>query len=347
MTRIVKFLPFLLLLSIFDVLGQQDPHFSHYMFNNLYTNPGYTGIEGVSRATLIHRSQWLGYQTTNSADQGKGAPTTQMLSAEHPLKLFSSPVVNSGAGFYFTNDGLGPVRNISFMGNFSYHLKLAQTGGTFGFGLKLGIYSQKIDGSILREAESGDDVIDGLRSASGGQTKPDMGLGVWYNTARYYAGISLNHINKSTFDFKQDVINSDLSRHMYITGGYNIFLNSILITPSAIIQTDFAETNFNYGAVASMNKYKYWLGFTLRQSVVDNAVEKGGKQINTDDIVILAGLSLLPKNELRIGYAFDIVTSGAAAKNNTSHEIMVSYVLPFNDGPGQPPIRTPRYRHEN
>lgn len=330
-----------------SAFAQQDAHFSHFMFNNLYTNPGYTGIEGVSRATLIHRSQWLGYRTTNPNDQGKGAPTTQLLSAEHPLKILSSPVINSGAGFTFTNDGLGPVRNISFMGNFSYHMKLQQTGGTIGFGVKLGVYSQKIDGGILREAEDGDVVVDGLRAASRGQTKPDFGLGVWYNTKRYFGGISLNHVNKSTFDFKQSTISSDLSRHMYITGGYNIFLNSILITPSAIIQTDFAETNFNYGAIASINKYKYWAGITLRQSFVNNEVEKGGKQINTDDIVILAGISLLPKNELRIGYSFDLVTSGAAVKNFTSHEIMVSYVLPFNDGLGQPPLRSPRYRHEN
>jgi len=347
MRRIICTVPLFMFFCVSSLFAQQDAHFSHFMFNNMYTNAGYTGIEGVSRATLIHRSQWLGYQTTNSNDQGKGAPTTQLLSAEHPLKLFSSTVINSGAGFTFTNDGLGPVRNISFMGNFSYHMKLAQTGGTFGFGVKLGVYSQKIDGSILREAEDGDNVVDGLRSSSKGQTKPDMGLGVWYNTKRYYGGVSLNHVNKSTFDFKQDVINSDLSRHMYVTGGYNIFLNSILITPSAIIQTDFAETNFNYGAVASMNKYKYWVGITLRQSFVNNEIEKGGKQLNNDDVVILAGISLLPKNELRIGYAFDIVTSGAAAKNATSHEIMVSYVLPFSDGPGQPPLRSPRYRHEN
>lgn len=330
-----------------SLFAQQDPHFSHFMFNNLYTNPGYTGMEGVSRATLIHRSQWLGYQTTNSQDQGRGAPTTQMLSAEHPLKIFSSPVANSGVGFVFTNDGLGPVRNITFSGNFSYHLKIQQTGGTVGFGAKLGVYSQRIDGSLLREAEDGDPVVDGLRSASSGQTKPDLGLGVWYNTKRYYGGVSLSHVNKSTFDFKQDDVTSRLSRHMYITGGYNIFLNSILITPSAIIQTDFAETNFNYGAIASINKYKYWAGITLRQSFVDNAVEEGGKQINTDDVVILAGISLLPKNELRIGYSFDLVTSGASAKKQTSHEIMVSYILPFNDGPGQPPLRSPRYRHEN
>ena len=347
MRKIICTVSLLLFFCVSGLFAQQDAHFSHYMFNNLYTNAGYTGIEGVSRATLIHRSQWLGYQTTNSNDQGKGAPTTQMLSAEHPLKLFSSSVINSGAGFTFTNDGLGPVRNTSFMGNFSYHLKVQRTGGTIGFGVKLGVYSQKIDGSILREAEDGDDVVDGLRASSKGQTKPDMGLGIWYNTKRYYGGVSLNHVNKSTFDFNDGNINSDLSRHMYITGGYNIFLNSILITPSAIIQTDFAETNFNYGAVASMNKYKYWAGVTFRQSFVNNEVEEGGKQINTDAIVILAGISLMPKNELRIGYAFDIVTSGAAAKNNTSHEIMLSYVLPFSDGPGQPPLRSPRYRHEN
>ena len=49
----------------FVSVGQQDPHFSHFMFNSVYYNPGYTAIEGLSRATLLHRSQWLGYQSTN------------------------------------------------------------------------------------------------------------------------------------------------------------------------------------------------------------------------------------------------------------------------------------------
>lgn len=324
--------------------GQQDPQFSQYMFNNLYNNPGYSGIEGVSRATLMHRTQWLGY---DGADPG-GAPQTQILSISHPLKIMSSPVVNSGVGLYLINDKLGPLRNINIKGSYSYHYKL-RNAGVIGFGLRAGFYSQGIDGAILREAEESDVVVDQLKT-SPTQMKPDVGLGVWYQTKKYYGGVSLSHMTAAGFNFgasSQD-INSQLARHMYITGGYHIMLGTKLrITPSAIIQTDFVETNYNYGVLADLYQYKYWAGFTIRQSVTGSSDGQPTRQIATDDLVFMGGISLLPDKSLRVGYAFDLVSSGPRAKNNTSHEIMLSYILPISVNDNPPPLRTPRYRHEN
>ena len=55
--------------------AQQDALFTQYMFNNLYMTPAFAGVDGVTRFTAIHRSQWLGYQS--SFGDG-GAPTTQL-----------------------------------------------------------------------------------------------------------------------------------------------------------------------------------------------------------------------------------------------------------------------------
>lgn len=325
--------------------AQQDAQFSHYMFNNMYTNPGYSGVEGLTRATLLHRSQWLGYQGT---DEG-GAPTTQLLSLSHPLKILGSPTTNSGVGFGLTHDLLGPWRIINLQGSYAYHIKL-QNGGVLGAGLGLGFLSQSIDGSVLRASEDDDVIIDGIGSSVATQFKPDISIGVHYQTRKYSAGLSLRHVGKSEFDFNvnPDSIASKLARHLYLTGSYNLFLSqNLLVVPSVVVQSDLAETSFNYGAVASLNNYKYWGGITLRQSISSQEAGSASRKLSNDDIVLLIGMSFLSDNELRVGYSFDLVTRGAAAKNPTSHEIMLSYVIPVNPEDKFTPIRTPRYRKEN
>lgn len=329
------------------VYSQQDPHFSHYAFNDIYNNPGASGIEGVSRATLLHRSQWAGYQTQGVGDAST-APQTQVLTLSHPLKIMASPVVNSGVGLMLVNDKLGPLKNITAKLSYSYHYKLRNS-ATLGLGARAGIYSQRIDGSLLREAEVGDVVVDQLRT-SPSQIRPDVGLGAWYNSRKYYVGLSMNHVIGSQFNFgaNKNDLNSRVVQHLYITGGYHIMLGTKLrITPSSIIQSDFVETNYVYGFVTDLNRYKYWLGFNIRQSITGKSENNSARQIATDDFVFMAGISLLQDKSLRIGYSFDLVTSGARAKDYTSHEFMISYVLPLNLDKTPPPLRTPRYRHEN
>ena len=108
--------------------------------------------------------------------------------------------------------------------------------------------------------------------------------------------------------------------------------------------------------IASINDYNYWGGITFRNSITNRTMPNKGKRLLMDDVVLIVGMGFLKrKNDvsgkvskpLRVGYAFDLVTSGAAAKNPTSHEIFLSYVLPIKVKRNPPPLRTPRYRHEN
>lgn len=327
--------------------AQQDPQFSHFMFNSLYYNPAYSGMEGVSRATLTHRSQWLGYQSTNPADGG-GAPVTQALNVTYPLKIMSSNTFNSGAGLSVVNDQLGPLRNFELKGSFAYNIKL-KTSGVLGAGLAVGFWSQSIDGSLFRPADDDDVIVDGLGGAKNSQLKPDLSLGLWYKTKKYEGGLSVRHAagGKYTYGVDSDSISSKLVQHLYLTGKYNIYTGTdILISPTAIVYTDFSELTINYGALVSYKAMKYWGGLTLRQSTAKKAGDSK-TTLNNNDIVFLIGASFLKQKELQVGYSLDVVTGGAKAKSGTSHELMVSYVLPIGKDNERPPLRSPRYRHDN
>src|SRR5688500_9151887 len=100
--------------GMISALAQQDPQFTQYMFNNLYLTPAYAGVDGLTQVTVIHRAQWLGYQ---SSFRDGGAPTTSMIS-------FNSPVykLKSGFGAYITQDRLGPQTNNEIQAMYAYHL---------------------------------------------------------------------------------------------------------------------------------------------------------------------------------------------------------------------------------
>jgi len=66
MSKRVFFACLLLLGIALHSNGQQDPQFTQYMFNTIYYNPGFSGVEGVTKITALHRSQWIGYSSTFS-----------------------------------------------------------------------------------------------------------------------------------------------------------------------------------------------------------------------------------------------------------------------------------------
>ena len=306
-----------LLVAVKPVLGQQDPHFSQYMFNDLYNNPGYSGVMGVTNLSVLFRSQWTGY--TGTFDEG-GAPTSFIAS-------FNTPIfrVRSGAGFYFVNDKIGPQNNIQFMGSYAYHLGVGN--GKLSFGIRAGIFGQSIDFTQYRPVNIDDPL---LLNGKESQYRPDMGVGIYYKAENYYGGISLNHILNTQFDFGSDSLKNALENNLIINGGYRYELNyDIILTPSVLVKTDFVSYSFDISVLGTYRE-KFWGGLSYRQS---------------EAVVALLGVNLLKDKSLKLGYSFDYVIQAQKAKQATSHELLLSYNMPAVTGGGKKIIRTPRFRH--
>jgi type IX secretion system PorP/SprF family membrane protein len=314
----VKKVYFLLLLStIFNVcLGQQDPSFTHYMFNTMYYNPGFAGAEGVTKFTALHRSQWAGYEP--SFGDG-GAPTSQIISMTSPLNK-----LRSGIGAYIVNDRLGALNNLEAQVSYAYHLALKDT--KLSFGLRAGMYAQTIDFDKYRAIDPDDPK---LKTGRDSQVKPDLGAGVFMHREKYYVGVSFNHLIKSTFDFGVSQRGA-LEPHMYITGGYYYQVNfDLRLQFSTFIRSDFNKTSFDVGGLAYY-KDKMWGGLSFRQS---------------EAAIVMLGYSLLKDGALKVGYGMDVIVKDREAKQPLSHEILLTYELPVNPTIGKKIVRTPRYRH--
>jgi type IX secretion system PorP/SprF family membrane protein len=312
-----KYFLILLLAIPAKLFGQQDPQFTHYMFNTLYYNPAYAGVEGVTKLTAIHRSQWLGYQPTLG---GGGSPSTQMVSFSTPVYKF-----RSGFGAYVINDRLGPQNNMEAQASYAYHLPVRD--GKLSFGLKAGLYSQTVNFNLYRPIDPNDPVL--KSSGRESQVRPDISAGAFLQREKYYVGLSFNHLIKSSFDFGLSQRNS-LKAHGYLTAGYFYDINfDLRLQFSTLIKSDFTKSSFDLGGIVYY-KDTMWGGLSFRQS---------------EAAILMLGYSLLKDKSLKFGYGLDYVIKDQNAKQPTSHEFLLTYDLPVNPASGKKVVRTPRYRH--
>ena len=154
MNRILVLL--LALLSVVRVSAQQDPQFSQNMFNKLANNPGFAGSRGVIATSVLHRSQWMGFE---------GAPSTQNFSIDAAI-----PFLNGGVGLNIVKDNIAQFSNLGLQASYAYRTELGV--GQLGLGMSVGMYQSGLDGSELNPAVTGDIAIP-MSSVSG--SKLDLG----------------------------------------------------------------------------------------------------------------------------------------------------------------------------
>lgn len=292
-----------LIMAVYPVLSQQDPLSSQYMFNTLTFNPGYAGTSGMICATAFNRQQWAGFE---------GAPSTTVFNISTPVKPFKIP---SGVGLLVESDNIGFDKDINISASYSYHLDLGL--GVLGIGINAGMLNKtlnpewNIPAGDAHTPPSGDPLIPENKES---YVAFDAGLGVYYKTEKYYAGLSVTHINQPKIKFSKGL--PYISRHYYFTGGYNISLPnpSLELLPSVFAFSDGKALQFNLTSLIRYNK-KVWGGVSYRYG---------------DAIIGIVGFELF--NGIRLGYSYDFTMSDMKTNSSGSHEFMVNYCFDLNLG---------------
>ena len=318
------------LLLFGKAVAQQQPQFSQYGFNGLNLNPAYAGVKGYGEITGIGRIQYFGFNST--FDTG-GSPTTASLTASLPI-----PALAGGLGLGIYRDRIAELYTTNVQLSYSRHVKLGE--GTLGLGVQ-GLLNNIYQGKY-RPVDENDVAV----PREGSDAKFDAGVGVWYEAPKYYAGLSVNNLLRSTYRFKSEVVASGKTaqylteNHAYLTGGYNIDLTpNVVLTPTALVKLvlpgkfgdsgklNLRNASYEVGARATFND-RFWGGLGYRSG---------------DAFTALGGISFAQDNALRLGLAYDIIAFGQEAKATSSFEIMLSYRLPKPSINIRPAIRTPRY----
>lgn len=287
--------------------AQQLPQFTQYMYNTISINPAYAGSREALSIVGLHRSQWVGF---------KGGPITQTLSIHTPLRND-----RIGLGLSFIQDDLGP-ENFSYLyGDFSYSIPTGRN-GKLAFGLKAGFTQYSLDSDFLNDPKvSEDDYFKGYRN----RWAPNMGVGLYYSTNRFYAGLSTPRILKTDKN-KTDGYEALERLSYYLTLGCVIDLSkSIKFKPAGLIKvTNGAPASYDLTANFLFNE-KFWLGGSYR--INENTAAFGG----------LVDFQI--SRQLRIGYAYEKPISDIAAYTSGTHEILLIYEFKFLSSK----LKSPRY----
>lgn len=287
------------LLSIAKLNAQTESMYSQYMFNMLSVNPAYAGNREATNLNFFQRRQWAGIQ---------GAPQTTSVSIDG-----SYSANKIGWGFQMYDDRLGVEKASGAKMILSTHLQVSQR-GTLSAGLNIGLMNYRVD---LLSVQGRYTPSDPAFYANLNKWLPDVGLGIFYNTNNFYAGISIPNVLRSkvaAFDVMNSGIQKANSTHLYFTTGFVVNVNDdVKVKPSTMLKAVSGaplQADFNTNV---------WL-----KDVIGI-----GASYRTGDAVI--GILELQANEsLKVGYAYDVTISPLKYYNNGTHEILLRYEFSNN-----------------
>lgn len=298
----------LLLFLTFNIsaYAQQDPLFSQYMFNKLVVNPAYAGSREVFTADLLNRYQWVGIE---------GAPKTLTVSVHTLLK--SSKV---GIGAYLYRDEIGPTINQGFMATYAYRLQTEK--GWFSMGIHGGFKYFDLDWNAISIREQ--DYMFYPQDIR--KVNPDVNLGFYYQTRRFFAGLSSKHLLENEYAVGEvDGVSSfsKLSKHFYGMAGVAMPLNDkFVFRPSMLVK--FVQDSP--------------VQFDINGSILFDDVLWAGISFRTEKAVVFM-TEFEVADFIRLGYSFDLYLNELQLHNKGSHE----FRLGFDIYDKKTRMKTPRY----
>jgi type IX secretion system PorP/SprF family membrane protein len=160
-------------------------------------------------------------------------------------------------------------------------------------------------------------------------------IGVYYNTSKFYAGLSLtdlfsggigdNFVNINSISYN----NIQRKRNLYLIVGTLHNLNEELkLRPSLLVKEDFrGPTSVDINTMFIF-KDRFWIGASYRTGLnikVENYSQ--GETLSSSNS--MAGVvQLFVTDELRVGYSYDYTLNGLKNLQSGSHEITIGLTLP-------------------
>jgi len=282
------------LVALPDLHAQQDPQYTHYMYNTMSINPAYAGQRDVLSFTGLYRTQWVGID---------GAPESGSLGIH-------SPVNNGrlGIGLNIVRDALGPANETFVDANLSYSIPVNEQGLEFSFGAKLGAHQLKTDWTrgIFRIQ------TDPTFNQNISVISPVIGAGLYLHSDKWYLGASIpNFITTEHYDDVQESIASERI-NFYFIGGYVFNINRALkLKPSFFVKAVSGAPVIADLSATFLYQNKLNLGLAYRWD---------------DSISALLGFQIT--DGMYLGYSYDLTTTGLSNYNSGTHEILLRFELP-------------------
>jgi type IX secretion system PorP/SprF family membrane protein len=281
-------------------LAQQDPQFTHYMYNMSVINPAYaTDAPGVINIGGLYRTQWVG---------AVGAPKTV-------TAFVHSPVAKRvEAGLSVVSDEIGDVvKENNIYADVAYVIPLSES-NKLSFGVKGGLtfFDANFNGFQYSDANPDPAFAENIH-----QTFPNVGAGTFFFGDNYYLGFSVPNFLQTKHLEHQDAISTIGVEeiHYFFTGGYVFSLSD--------------RTKFKPAFMARGVKGAPMALDVTANVLFNNFIEAGVGYRMDDSVSGLVNFYVTPT--LRIGYSYDYTLSNLGEYNSGTHEIFVLFDLDLSN----------------
>jgi type IX secretion system PorP/SprF family membrane protein len=333
-TLVLKKIFFVLLLAgtACSANAQAKAAYTQYILNNYILNPALTGIENYTDIKLSYRKQWTGIdgapttayvsvQWPSNKDDYSTSATSNAVPGENPRgkqywRDYTAPDPHHGFGFTASTDKTGYISRWEIAGTYAYH-KPISVRTTLAAGFSFGATGTNIDATKITYA-NGDtyDPAIGTNVSDLRQVKPEVGLGLWLYSARYFAGVSVLNIIPGKAKFTTaDKFGTYYTPNYFVTVGYRVGLSDkASLIPSVQLQywePQLFGVHFN---AKVQYEDKVWLGGSYRYSDL-----LGGYSA-------MAGVSI--SNTFNVSYSYEVATTNRLRTyTGNTHEIMLGFTL--------------------
>lgn len=298
-----------LLCAITRSYAQQDAMYTQYMFNTLAINPAYAGSRNVLSVTGLFRSQWVGVD---------GAPETQTLSFDTAI-----PDKRVGIGFQAFNDKIGITKTTGAFATYAYRIRMETS--TLAFGIQGGVTNFRANFADV-QLNTGS-IPDVAFSQNVNTFLPNFGTGVYFNSDKFYVGLSAPHLLNNTLTNNSTIVTNGLISkqylHLFLASGYVFDIGQdFKLKPSFLLKgVRGAPIELDVNA-------NFW---------IKDVIAVGGQYRSNADVSAMFEAQVSP--QIRIGYSYDRSVTRLVNYNSGSHELMLRYEFGFENDR----ILAPRY----
>jgi type IX secretion system PorP/SprF family membrane protein len=297
----------LLVVGLASSASAQDPQFSQFYANPLYTNPAFAGSEICPRVVLNYRNQW---------PKLPGGFTTYSVSADQHVNFLKGGL---GLQVYQDNAGNNTIKTFNVSLSYAYTIEINRD-VSLKFGGQ-GAYWQK---SLQWDQLTFGDMIDprygfiySTNEPFGDESvnAPDFSAGMLLYSADWYIGGAVHHLTQPSESFfgLDDAV---LYRKYTFQAGATFAIDKKhpdegSISPNIIYMQQGESTQFNLGMYGRMSVFTVGLWYRFNTK-------------NSDAMILLFGLQ---NDKFKFGYSYDITVSKLGNATGGAHELSLGFKL--------------------
>lgn len=291
--------------------GQQEAHYTQFMYNKILVNPGFAGARRTPSVSALYRNQWTAFG---------GHPQSYLVSFDAALDK-----TRLGTGLVLHRQTEGVITRSTANAALSFDIiHTEQTTLRMGLSGTVREFQFDLQNPEVYIKDSKDPLLNPQTSKT---TNANIGAGIYFDNKTYYFGISVPSLMKKSITLKNS-LNADyegtVERHVYMMAGgfFPLFGNNDLHLKPSVMYKYVPNAPFSMDVNLSVMVKKTFMGGVSYR--FGGKYGKGDKRSgNGDSVDLLAFMQATDK--LGVGLAYDFTVSEIANYTKGSFEIVTRY----------------------